>query len=128
MTISYKRKRLKHYLIFGLIWLGLGAIALIFDPDNYFNYGYIIIGFLYLGTYIFEKKNHYLKIENGFLIKNNLILKQIKLDSNTSIKTFAGDIILKRNNAELRVNTDFLEENSINKLNKKLIELVGDPA
>ncbi|SDS34999.1 hypothetical protein SAMN04488552_2891 [Christiangramia echinicola] len=58
MTLSYKKKRLKHYLIFGLTWLALGSLALVFNPDNINIYGYILMGLLYLGSCLFEKKNY----------------------------------------------------------------------
>lgn len=76
MKIRFTKKRLKHYLIFGIIWLVLGTTAVIFDSNHIFNYGYLIIGILYFGTFLFENNKQYLTIENGIISKNHLIPKK----------------------------------------------------
>tara|TARA_R110001632_G_scaffold45215_3_gene114860 strand:+ start:395 stop:781 length:387 start_codon:yes stop_codon:yes gene_type:complete len=123
MKIRFTKKRLKHYLIFGIIWLVFGTTAVIFNSENVFNYGYIIIGILYFGTYIFENNKHYLTIENGTISKNHLIPKKINLNEIKRIKKFAGDYILKTDSTELRINTELIEENSLEELNTVLENL-----
>ena len=123
MKIRFTKKRLKHYLIFGIIWLVLGITAVIFNSDNVFNYGYLIIGILYFGTYLFENNKQYLTIENGIISKNHLIPKKINLNDIKRIKKFAGDYILKTDSTELRINTQLIEENSLAELNTVLENL-----
>lgn len=83
MKIRYTKKRLNHYLIFGILWLVLGTIALVYNADNIFNYGYLIIGTLYLGTCAFQNKYQYLLIENGIIAKNRIVPTRIRLDAIT---------------------------------------------
>tara|TARA_R110002033_G_scaffold59871_1_gene109765 strand:+ start:56 stop:442 length:387 start_codon:yes stop_codon:yes gene_type:complete len=123
MKIRFTKKRLKHYLIFGILWLVLGTTAVIFNSDNIFNYGYLIIGILYLGTYLFENNKQYLTIENGIISKNHLIPKKINLNEVKRIKKFAGDYILKTDSTELRINTELIEEKSLAELNTVLENL-----
>ena len=123
MKIRFTKKRLKHYMIFGILWLVLGTIAVIFNSDNVFNYGYIVIGILYFGTYLFENNKQYLTIENGIISKNHLIPKKINLNEIKRIKKFAGDYILKTESTELRINTELIEENSLAELNTVLENL-----
>ena len=123
MKIRFTKKRLKHYLIFGIIWLVLGITAVIFNSDNVFNYGYLIIGILYFGTYLFENNKQYLTIENGIISKNHLIPQKINLNEIKQIKKFAGDYILKTDSTELRINTELIEENSLAELNNVLEKL-----
>tara|TARA_Y100000385_G_C13098960_1_gene643197 strand:+ start:1473 stop:1859 length:387 start_codon:yes stop_codon:yes gene_type:complete len=123
MKIRFTKKRLKHYLIFGIVWLALGTTAVIFNSDNVFNYGYLIIGILYFGTYLFENNKQYLTIENGIISKNQLIPKKIKLNEIKRIKKFAGDYILKTDSTELRINTELIEKKSLTELDTVLENL-----
>ncbi|MBI6120236.1 hypothetical protein [Salegentibacter maritimus] len=123
MKIKFTRKRLKHYLIFGIIWLALGTTAFYFNPDNIFNYGYLIIGVLYFGTFLFENTKQYLTIENGTLTKHHLIPKKINLEEVKRIKKFAGDLTLISDSTHLKINTELIEEKSLAKLNYLLENL-----
>jgi hypothetical protein len=123
MNIRFKKKRFRYYLIFGILWLVLGTSAVIFDLNNPFSYGYLLLGILYVGTYLFENKKQYLTIENGIISKNHLIPKKINLNEIKRIKKFAGDYILKTDSTELKINTDLIEEKSLVELNTVLENL-----
>jgi hypothetical protein len=123
MNIRFKKKRFRYYLIFGILWLVLGTSAVIFDLNNPFSYGYLLLGILYVGTYLFENKKQYLTIENGIISKNHLIPKKINLNEIKRIKKFAGDYILKTDSTELKINTDLIEEKSLEELNTVLENL-----
>lgn len=116
MKIPYRKRRLKFYLI-------LGITAVILTPDNIFNYGYLIIGILHLGTYLYENNKQYLTIENGIITINHLIPKKINLSEINSIKEFAGDYTLKTDSTELKIYTELIEEKSLEKLNAVLANL-----
>ncbi len=123
MKIRFTKKRLKHSLIFGIVWLALGTTAVIFNSDNVFNYGYLVIGILYFGTYLFENNKQYLTIENGIISKNHLIPKKVNLNEIKRIKKFAGDYILKTDSTELRINTELIEKKSLTELDTVLENL-----
>lgn len=123
MKIRFKRKRLNYYLIFGMIWLILGTAAVVLDSHNIFSYGYIIIGILFFGTYLFENSKQYLTIENGTISKNHLIPKTVNLNEIEGVKKFAGEYTLKTHKTELKINTELIEENSLTKLDAVLENL-----
>jgi hypothetical protein len=116
MKIHYTKRRLRHSLVFGIIWIILGTAATIFNTKNIFNYGYLLIGVVYLGTHLFEKTKQYLTIEDGILTKNQLTPKKIDLNEIRQIKYFAGDYILKNESSELTINTELIEKESLEKL------------
>lgn len=82
MKIRFKKKRLKLSLIFEILFFILGTIAVISDSNNIFNYGYLIIGILYIGTYFFENNKQYLTIENGIISKKSLNSEKNKSERN----------------------------------------------
>ena len=120
MKIRYPKRRLKYNLIFGSLFSIFGITAFIIDPDNFVNFGYLIIGLLYLGLYLFENSKQYLTIENGIITKHNLRPKSLELDEIIHIKNFAGDYVLKTKQDELTINKSFVEKNSLFELEKVL--------
>lgn len=123
MTIYYTKRRLKIQLILALGYLILSSAALIFDSFNFFNIGFLVLGLISLGTYLFENHKQYLTIANGVLIKNTFSPKSIKLDEINQIKKFAGDYILKTEQNELRINISYIEKDSLFELEKVLNSL-----
>ncbi len=124
MKIKYKKKRLNHNLIFGILWLTISLLG-IFTKDNPYwtDYGFLIISILYLGTYFYEKKNQYLTIKKGQILVNQPFGKKIILAEIKRIKKFAGDYILKTDKKELTINTQIIDPNSLAELNNELEKL-----
>ena len=116
MKIQFTKRRLKFYLISGIVWLVFGTTGIICDSNRIFNYGFLILGIISLGTYLFEIKKQYLTIENGIISKNYLIPKKINLNEIKQIKKIAGAYVLKTDSTELRINTVIIEENSLAEL------------
>ncbi|MFC6876473.1 hypothetical protein ACFQZF_07960 [Flavobacterium myungsuense] len=124
MKIQYRKKRLNFSLIFGILWLSISLLG-IFTKENssWTDYGFLIISFLYLGTYLYEKKNQYMTIENGVISVNKPFEKKINLTEIKQIKKFAGDYTLKTDKAELTINTHIIEPNSLSELDAVLEKL-----
>ena len=121
MKIKYKKKRNYLNLGLGIFWLILGGINFfINDEIRWTDYGYLIAGILYLGQYIWDIKNQYITIENGFIKKNTIFGEKLKLNEIIWIKKFAGDYTLKTEKQELKINTELIEENSLSLLNEIL--------
>ncbi|MFT5253320.1 MAG: hypothetical protein ACI87N_002353 [Flavobacteriales bacterium] len=123
MKIRFKKKRLYINLILGLVWTGLGVFSLLEDESlSWTDYGYLVIGILYLGHYLYDLNNQYLKIENGSIRKNILygFGKKINLNEINRIEKYAGDYILRTLTKELKINTEFIEEKSLAEFNEIL--------
>jgi hypothetical protein len=124
MKIRYKKKHLNHSLIFGTLWLIISLLGIFIKENPYWtDYGFIIISFLYLGTYFYGKRNKYLTIENGQICVNKPFGKKIGLTEIKQIKKFAGDYILKTDKTELTINTQIIDEKSLAELNSELEQL-----
>lgn len=124
MKILYKKRRLNYNLTFGIFWLVLSLLK-IFNQEKFswFDWGFLMLSFLYLGIYSYEKKNQYLTIENGMISINKLFPNRIRLTEIKQIKKFAGDYILKTDKTALTINTQFIDENSLKELNTELEKL-----
>ncbi len=126
MKIKFKKKRLLANLILGIVWIGLGVFNVWEAKNNrWSDYGYLVIGILYVGHYLFDLTNQYLTIENGTIRKNGLygFRKKINLNEINWIKKFAGDYTLKTEQKELKINTELIDKDSLTELNKILAEL-----
>ena len=126
MKIRFKKKRLYINIILGLVWTILGISRLLEDKElGWLDYGYLVIGVLYTGHFLFDLTNQYLIIENGTIRKNVLygFGKKLNLSEIHWIKNFSGDYTLKTETKELKINTTLIEEESLIELNEILRKL-----
>ncbi|WP_405377568.1 hypothetical protein [Nonlabens sp. Asnod3-A02] len=124
MKIRYKKKYLSFSLIFGILWLIISLLGIFTKENPYWtDYAFLIISFLYLGTYFYGKRNKYLTLENGQIFVNKPFGKKINLNDIKQIKNFAGDYILKTDKTELKINTQIIDEKSLVELNNELEKL-----
>ena len=126
MKIKFKKKRLLTNLILGIGWIGVGTFNILEDDNlRWLDYGYFVLGILYVGHFLYDLTNQYLIIENGTIRKNGLygFRKKINLDEINWIKKFAGDYTLKTEQKELKINTELIDKGSLTELNKILAEL-----
>ena len=126
MKIKFKKKRLLSNLILGLLWIGFGTLSLLSDDEiRWTDYGYLVIGFLYVGHYLYDLTIQYLTIENETIRKNGLygFGKKINLNEIYWIKKYAGDYTLKTEQRELKINTQLIDKTSLTELNTILKEL-----
>ena len=130
MKIKLKRTRLYTNLIFGLIWMILGmTILLTKDTYQWTDFGYVVVAVLYIGHFLYDLRNQYLIVENGTIRKNGLyeFRKKINLNDIHTIKLFAGVYTLKSIKKELKIDTTFIDIDSLGELNKLLKELNLEP-
>jgi hypothetical protein len=126
MKIKFKKKRLYPNLLLGLLWTAIGVFNILEDNNlRWMDYGYFVIGILYLLHFIYDFKNQYLTIESGTIRKNALYgyRKKINLNEIYLIKKNAGDYILKTENQQLNINPNLIDENSFYTLTNLLGKL-----
>lgn len=117
MTIPYKKKHVITTLIFGVVWLILGLLNLNYNDENrWFDYGYLVIGLLYMVLYIYQKQVKYLSINHGVLKLHGDFGKKVVLADVKVIKTFAGDYILKTDDKTLTINTQIIDPLALKEL------------
>jgi len=116
--IKFTKRRLNNFFYYGSLWLLLGGGAVYFDSSFSLNYGYIVIGVLFVGTSIYERIKKYLTIEDGVLTKNRFPVRSIKLEDITDIRrTYKNCILTTIEGKELKINMDLIEEDSLVELN-----------
>ena len=124
MTIRYKRKRNRFYLIMMAFWGALIISSFVFgDFDGWTDYTVVVLGVMYIAIYSSDYINQYLTIENGIIRNNSLFPKKIFLSEIRVFKQFAGDYILQTDSKELRIDTSLINESSLVELDKVLADL-----
>jgi hypothetical protein len=124
MKISYKKRQMNINLIFGLIWFAWFFINILTkEKTSWLDYGWIVISFIYLSLYFYQRQYKYLSIENGFIMENRPFGKKINLNDVNQIKNFAGDYIIKTEKDELTINTQIIDPNSLTELRNELDKL-----
>ncbi len=73
MKIKFRKKRLYPNLLLGIVWIILGVLNTVINDEIRWNdCGFLEIGVLYAGHYLYDLTNQYLTIENGTIQKNGL--------------------------------------------------------
>lgn len=124
MKIKYKKQPLLFYLTAGLFWL-IFFIVILFEKErlNWIDYGWIVMSFVYLGIFYYQKKYKYIIIEDGIIRINGPLGKELKLIEIKRIKKFAGDYIIKTDQKEMTINTQIIDPNSLKELDIELEKL-----
>lgn len=104
MTVNYSKKRLFFNLFLGVLWFFIGASYLVGEEKlMWHHYGFVVIGLLYLSTFLFEFFKKYFKITSQEIVLFGLKNKKIAFKDLVEIKYFAGDYILKDKNQSITI-------------------------
>ncbi len=116
MIVKYSKKRLFSNLILGALFALFGVVKTIDGTADYFNYFQLLLGTaMMVGSY-FDRHMGYLKMKDGFLKKNSLRRKTIKLADVIQIQSLPGKIKLLTSDKNLSINTGIIDEESLKDL------------
>ena len=118
MKIKYEEKSLKFNLVYGLFMIVIGIFAVANDSNSFFNYTWLIIGALQIGTYFYNKKFQYLTIENNRLTKHSIFPKVIELNEIRKVRKFVNSYKIETDKTTLRISKNIIEKESLYKLNQ----------
>ncbi|PKD20211.1 hypothetical protein APR41_14610 [Salegentibacter salinarum] len=127
MIIYYPQKRLKYKLLYGIVSVIIGSFAFIIDSEPIFIYPWVILGFLEIGTWYYEKKYHYLHIDHNILTKNSLFPKSIDLRQVTAIRKNRNSFVLESEGKNIRIHKGLVASQSLNQLTDLLDEIQLQP-
>lgn len=114
MTVNYSKKRLFFNLFLGILWFFIGASYLVGEEKQmWHHYGFVVIGLLYLSTFLFEFFKKYFKITSQEIVLFGLKNKKIAFKDLVEIKYFAGDYILKDKNQSITIVKTQIEKNQL---------------
>lgn len=108
-------------LSFVLLMLG-GGISWYNGSFDISTVIWFVLGLVYLGIFLFEYTAKYLVIKDGYLQKNGIVRKKIKLEDVEDFQMFAGDYIFKTKDTELIVPLVVMDREEIQRLDDILRE------
>ncbi|MBZ9631305.1 hypothetical protein LB465_10990 [Salegentibacter sp. LM13S] len=123
MTIHYQKKRLEYKLLYGIVSVSFGTISFIIGSEPLFIYPWLILGFLEIGTWYYERKYHYLQINNNILTKNSLFPKSIDLTELNAIRKYRSTFVLESQEQNIKIHKDLIATDSLNQLTDLLNEI-----
>lgn len=107
-TIFFKKKTLRFNLFIGCFWIVLGVLAVLND-ENLFNYGYLIIGLLYILFYLFYKNYQYLSISKSSITKFGIPKRTLLFTEVNRVKEFADEYILISDYKKMTINKHLID-------------------
>lgn len=117
MTVKYRRKVIYKKLILGSLFFIPGILFAVNEPDNFFRYGFILVGLLHLISGVYQLKVPYLRIENNSIIRGGLIRRTLKMSEVKEIRKFAGDYTLFTSEKKMKINSEYVRKSQRAELN-----------
>jgi len=127
VTIYYRKKRLKFQLFFGVLSVIIGLVGIIIGSESLFIYPWLILGLLELGTWYYENKYQYLKIDNNILTKNSLFSKSIDLTQLSAIRKYKSTLVLESKDQSIKIYKDMIALESLTQLTDLFNEIELKP-
>lgn len=103
-------------LLFGIGSVTFGCIAFLLGSKPLFIYPWLILGLLEIGTWYYENKYQYLKIENNILTRNSLFPKSIDLNQITAIRKYKSTIVVESYDKRIKIYKDMIAPDSLTEL------------
>ncbi len=122
IKIRYKRSRIRNGLIFSGIMIGAWLLMTILYPETRINFVVLAFAVLYLAMVLRDHHKQYLTVRDGMLKKNTLPPKKVRLQEVESVRKFAGDYTLKYGDKKLVIHTDWIDGESLKKMNEILMQ------
>lgn len=115
--IRYPKSRIQNNLGYGIIMIGVGLFAIYINSSSIFSYLWVFIGIIQLCTSLYQRKHQYLTIEQDKIVKHSLIPKSIALSEIKRIRKYVNSYKIESQNTSIRIEKDFIESDSLYKLN-----------
>lgn len=117
MKIRYCKSVIRNNYGYGLTMIGLGFFAVYINSSSVFSYLWIFIGILQAGTSYYRQRYQYLTIKEDRLIRHSIIPKSIALSDIRRVKRFMDSYKIETHNQSMRIEKNFIEPESLQKLN-----------
>lgn len=106
-------------LFLGVTWFAMFCVASLFEePVSWMGFGWLTLAAIYFLLYGLQVTKQFGKLQQDklFLHHERLKPKEIDLKEVNEVRYFAGDYIFKTDRDQVRINTELIEEASIQKL------------
>ncbi|WP_133643076.1 hypothetical protein [Zeaxanthinibacter enoshimensis] len=128
MKVCYKHQHLRNYLLLGISFLLMGGWRILASFDQIVSYLWLLLAAISLTHYFYSRKKAYITIKQGYLYKNLLFSPKLLLTDIKRIRKFAGDYILMTEKAQLTIDTQIIDEDSLEELECVLAQLDLEPS
>lgn len=124
MKIPFKQRSTNLYLLMGILWMVV-FVSNIWTKEKWrwLDVGFMMISLAYFGCYLYQKRYHYVSIDNGMVVVSGPLGKKMHVTEIQRIKKFAGEYILKSDQRELRINTQLIPSEAVTDLETELEKL-----
>ncbi|HCQ17506.1 MAG TPA: hypothetical protein DIU20_14655 [Cryomorphaceae bacterium] len=131
MKIRYSKTRLQWNKHSGT-WMFISAVCITIGSRFIWaeDIGVDIISSILLGSglaflisFFYENSHQYLTIKDDFIQKNSLLPRRLNLSEITSVKKFARDYTLKTPEREMVIDTQIIDPESLEELDRVLDKL-----
>lgn len=123
LRINYRKGRVRHYLVFTILWFVLGILSMIYNSAGFMQYGFIVFGLCYLVLFLHSKIVPYIVIENNEIKVNSIFAKTIPFSEIKSIKEFAGDFTIHTETGKVKILKNMMDTESHLKLKNFIKEI-----
>ncbi|UZH55061.1 hypothetical protein JRG66_14025 [Salinimicrobium tongyeongense] len=117
MKIRYCKSVIRNNYGYGFTMIGLGIFAVYINSSSVFSYLWIFLGILQAGTSYYRQKYQYLTIKENRLIRHSIIPKSIALSDIRRVKRYMNSYKIETHNQSLRIEKEFIETESLQRLN-----------
>lgn len=117
MKIKYCRSLIRNNYGYGLTMIGLGIFAVYINSSSIFSYLWIFLGILQAGTSYYRQTYQYLTIKEDKLIRHSIIPKRIAVADIKRVKKYVNSYKIETHNQSMRIEKDFIDRESLQRLN-----------
>jgi hypothetical protein len=107
--INYPKKQQRLSLIFGVIFLSIGIIALVIGSGNWLVAN-IVLGLLHIFNAVYRLRTPYVIITDKYIIVDNYLRKKIRIKDIVSMKFSAGVYTIRSANTKIVINLDNVDK------------------
>ena len=123
MTISYSEKHIKFTMVYGILMILIGLLAIYEDGSSIYSYLWLVLGLLQTGTTLYQKKYQYLTIDNTRITRHSLKSKSIQISDIKKVRRFRNSYKIETLESTLNINKNLIETESLYKLDDFFKEL-----
>ena len=118
MKIQYQniKTRLRNYLILACLWLIWGVVSFYIYKSSIPAFGFLFCSFSYFTLFFYKLRYPYLTIENGRIYKDYIFSKKLALADIKTIDNVEGKYILKTDKAQISINPNLIDFESLTEL------------
>ena len=116
LTIRYSKRQHRIWGLQALAWSILAILYFAGEKVTWTDYGFGILAIAYIGAFLWYRFLPYATLESGTLTEHGFRKKKVDLGQLDTLKTFAGDLVLKSPEQKIKLNLGIIRPEDKEKL------------